>query len=344
MSCLPIHTYMASMQKRFTKSILLLVTLLVLAGCEPSNIPVSKTRHTAVATYDVDISDDGAFSLVASVNHDAGYWDLEANVLLYNWSHSEQNDVGIIAVDISPDGTRAVTATEDNMAVWDTSTGKNLGFYKLPESDLRDIAISDRGDSMVIGLGDGRVIHLDLRTGRRLEFLAHGESINSIDISPNGRYVLSAGNDYKAIFWDSKTGQPLLEQKHNSRVTLVALSKDGSKAFSSGIKADAYIWDIRSGKKISKLNLKGRQYVLSSARFSPDNQHLLTGAPTRQLVLWNVENGKAVKSIKVSARYPNRASGAIIYAVGFAPNGDLLSESSAGFGERWSVNINSQNP
>jgi len=321
----------------------ILSTLLLLAGCEPSSIPLSKTRHTIVATYDADISDDGVFSLVASVNHDAGYWDLDSNVLLYNWSHSTETDVGIIAVDISADGTRAVTATEKDMAVWNTSTGQNLGFYSLPDSDLRDIAISDAGNNLIMGLGDGRVIHLNLRTGRRLEFLGHGEAINSVDISPNGRYVLSAGNDYRAIFWDSKTGQPLQTKKHNSRVVLVSLSRDGTRAFSSGIKADAFVWDLRSGEQISQLNLKKRQYVLTSARFSKDNQQLLTGAPSRQLVLWNANDGKSEKVIRVSSRNPNRPSGAIVYAVGFTQNGDLLSETSAGFGERWSAN-NSKTP
>lgn len=320
---------------------LLLPTLLIVSGCERSSIPKTQTRHTAVATYDADISDDGAYALVASVNHDAGFWDLNADVLLYNWSHSNETDVGIIAVDISPDGTRAVTATEKDMAVWDTSTGKNVGFYSLPESDLRDIAISDRGDNLIMGLGDGRVIHLNLRTGRRLEFLAHGEAINSVDISPNGRYVLSGGNDYRAIFWDSKTGQSLLQRKHNSRVILVALSRNGKRAFSSGIKADAYVWDLVSGNEVSKLDLKKRQYVLTSARFSANNQQLLTGAPSRQLVLWDANDGSINKLIRVSTRNPNRPSGAIVYAVGFSSNGDLLSESSAGFGERWSIEVTS---
>ena len=196
---------------------LLLPTVLIISGCERSSVPITQTRHTAVAIYDADISDDGDFALVASVNHDAGFWDLDADVLLYNWSHSNESDVGIIAVDISPDGSHAVTATEKDMAVWDTSSGKNVGFYSLPESDLRDIAISNRGENLIMGLGDGRVIHLSLKTGRRLEFLAHGEAINSVDISPNGRYVLSGGNDHSAIFWDSKTGQSLLQRKHNSR-------------------------------------------------------------------------------------------------------------------------------
>jgi len=126
-------------------------------------------------------------------------------------------------------------------------------------------------------------------------------------------------------------------------VVLVSLSRDGTRAFSSGIKADAFVWDLRSGEQISQLNLKKRQYVLTSARFSKDNQQLLTGAPSRQLVLWNANDGKSEKVIRVSSRNPNRPSGAIVYAVGFTQNGDLLSETSAGFGERWSAN-NSKTP
>ena len=315
---------------------LILSSLLLAVGCEPSSIPISQSRHTAGAAYDADISDDGAFSLVASFNHDAVYWDLKKDALLYNWRHSGGPDAGIIAVDISPDGTRAVTATAKDIALWDTSNGKNLGYFAIDDGDLRDIAISDRGDSLIMGLGDGRVIHVNLHTGRRLEFLAHGEAINSVDISPNGRYVLSAGNDHRAIFWDSKTGQILQQRKHASRVILVTLSRDGSVAFSSGIKADAFIWDLLSGEDISQLDLKKRQYVLSSARFSADNQQLLTGAPSRQLALWNADDGKLKKLIRVSTRKMNAPTGAVIYAVGFSSDGRLLTESSAGLGESWS--------
>lgn len=305
----------------------------LLSGCEPSHEPITQIRHAAIATYDADISENGRFSLVASVNHHAGYWNLDTEELLYVWQHGEGQEV--IAVDISADGNQAITATATEIAVWDTSSGQNLGYYSIPESDLRDIKIANEGRYLVMGLGDGKVIHLDLRTGRRLEFLMHTEAINSIDISPNGRYVLSGSNDFKAIFWDAQTGQPIDQWQHNSRVVLVALSRDGSYAFSAGNKADAYIWNLADGNKTASLALKKRQYVLSVARFSPDNSQLLTGAPSRQLILWDTQSGKLQQLIRVSTRTQNRPSGAIIYAVGFAPDGSLLSESSAGWGERW---------
>jgi WD40 repeat protein len=317
-----------------SRNLALFIVSALLVACEQSSIPISQSRHTAIGTYDADISDDGNFSLVASVNHDAGYWDLRADTLLYNWQHTE-GDADIIAVDISPDGSRAITATATEIALWDTSTGKNVGFYKIPDSDLRDVKVSAGGRFLVMGLGDGRVIHLSLNTGRRLEFMMHTETINSIDISPNGRYVLSGSNDFKAIFWDAQTGQPIDQWQHDSRVVLVTLSRDGSYAFTAGNKADAIIWNLADGNEQSRLKLKERQYVLSSARFAPDNLTLLTGAPSRELNLWQTATGKLLQTIRVSTRTRNKPTGAIVYAVAYDADGNFVTESSAGWGERW---------
>ncbi len=313
---------------------LLIGSFLLLSGCEQSHTPLSQMRHSAIATYDADISDDGEFALVASVNHDAGYWRRADDTLLFTWNHGE-GDTDIIAVDISADGSRAITATDTDIAVWDTTTGENLGFYQLHQSDLRDIKLSNGGQFLVMALGDGRVIHLSLNTGRRLEFEMHTEAVNSIDISPNGRYVLSGSNDFRAILWDAQTGQPIDQWQHQSRVVLVALSSDGSFAFSAGNKADAFIWSLADGNQVSRLSLKERQYVLSAARFAPDNDYLLTGAPSRELALWHTQTGALAQMIKVSTRTRDKPTGAIIYAVGFSTDGKLLSESSAGWGEVW---------
>ena len=45
----------------------------------------------------------------------------------------------------------------------------------------------------------------------------------------------------------------------------------------------------------------------------------------------------SLKQLRVGIRKINRPTGAIIYAVGFNAQGELLTESSAGLGERWSV-------
>ena len=313
---------------------LFVIVFLFLTACEASDTPLSQVRHSAIATYDADISDDGEFSLVASVNHDAGYWRRSDDTLLFTWTHNA-GDADIIAVDISADGSRAITATDSDIALWDTASGENLGFYKVPDGNLRDVKISSGGRFLVMGLGDGRVIHLSLSTGRRLESLLHTEAVNSIDISANGRYVISGGNDFKAIFWDAQTGQPIDEWLHDSRVVLVSLSADGAYAFSAGNKADAKIWSLSDGNQVAQLALKERQYVLSTARFSTDNNFLLTGAPSRELALWQTQTGQLEQLIKVSTRTRNKPTGAIVYAVGFSKDGHLLSESSAGWGEVW---------
>ena len=329
--------YTFSASHWLTRAITLVTVVAFITACEQSDIPLSQVRHTAIATYDADISNDGQFSLVASVNHNAGYWRNSDDTLLYTWTHAD-DETDIIAVDISADGSHAVTATDTEIALWSTTTGENLGFYKLHESDLRDVKISNDGRYLVMGVGDGRVIHLSLNTGRRLEFEMHTEAVNSIDISPNGRYVLSGANDFQAIFWDAQTGQPIDQWLHESRVVLVTLSPDGAYALTAGNKANAKIWSLADGNQVSSLALKERQYVLSAARFSPDNNYLLTGAPSRELVLWDLPTGQSLQTIRVSSRTRNKPSGAIVYAVGFSPNDQLLSESSAGWGEVWAKN------
>ena len=47
------------------------------------------------------------------------------------------------------------------------------------------------------GLVEWQGIYVNLVTGRRLEFLAHNEKVNSVALSPNGRFALSGGNDYR---------------------------------------------------------------------------------------------------------------------------------------------------
>ncbi|MCV5664739.1 hypothetical protein OFN50_37515, partial [Escherichia coli] len=80
---------------------------------------------------------------------------------------------------------------------------------------------------------NGKAIYVNLVTGRRMEFLAHREKVNSVAISPNGRFALTGGNDYKAYLWDTETGQVLRTFEHEQRIVRVALQRDGKLAMTS---------------------------------------------------------------------------------------------------------------
>jgi len=312
---------------------------LSLFACQPEKQSVAEWQHAAVGVLDAVISKDGRFAVVASVNFGAAYWDLEQNALKFQWKHNDSPDDAITSVNLSPDGLRAITANKRTFIIWNTHSGKAYGYWQAP-ADIRAVAISDKGRYVLLGLGDGRAIHIDMNTGRRLEFTGHrAEAIASVDLSANGLWAFTGGNDYRAILWNSKTGKPFQLFEHKTRVTQVKLGNDGKQAFTSGTLGNAVLWDIQTGNEISKLDLKKREYVISSVGFSHDGNYLVTGAPGKDISVWRAASGQRLNQWRARTRSQGKPSGAIIYAVAFTHDDQfVISESSAGYGEKWPMN------
>jgi len=332
----------------------LLITLLM--GCEPASEADATWKQAAAGISSAAISENGQFAIINGFNEPAGWWDLKNNARLYNWRQSpgksplEDNDPPYF-VDISEDGSKALTASLRNFVVWDTATGKSTGYYQVPDK-IRSIALSNQGSQVVIGLADGRCVYLSLKTGRRLEFFGHrlhaeqqnpplpGEwiGINSVAISANGQYALTGGDDHYAILWNTTTGQAIYQWQHKGRVHKVVMTTDGRFAFTASSQAEAYIWDLQNGKKISQLDLSKREWIISAAKFSKKGELLVTGSPGRDLKLWQTKNGLLIKSWKVKKRSLNRASGAVVLAVAFSEGETfIITEASSGFAQKWRI-------
>ncbi|MGX5175457.1 WD40 repeat domain-containing protein [Aliikangiella sp. IMCC44653] len=320
------------------KKILVVCSLIILSACQPQPESIAAHQHAAQGIFDAAISNDASHAVIASVNFGAAYWDLNNNQLKFLWRHNDDPEKAITAVNLSPDGLRAITASEDTFIIWNTTSGQSYGYWKAPAA-IRAVAISNLGRYVLLGLESGLAIHLDMTTGRRLEFTGHrAEAIADVDLSANGLWAFTGGNDYRAVLWNTKTGKPKRLFEHDSRVTTLKLSSDGSKAFTAGTKANAFIWDLSTGALLSQLKLKPREYVITAARFSHNQQYVATGAPSRKINLWQIETGERLKQWRATTRDVSKPVGAIIYDLAFTPNDQILySESSAGFGESWAI-------
>jgi len=325
-------------RKKTIKIGLFIVLTLYLTACQQQEPAIEKYQHTAVGTLDAVISDDAKYAIISSVNHGVGYWDLTANERLFDWKHSDNPEDGIIATDLSADASRAITADRQNFTIWNTTSGKSYGYWRAP-ARIRAVAISKTGRYVLLGLEDGRAIHIDMNTGRRLEFTGHREeAVASVDLSANGLWAFTGGADYRAILWNTKTGKPKHLFEHKTRVVKLRLSASGRQAFTAGTLGNAHIWDLTSGAKITSLALGKREYVITSARFSHDDQWLATGAPGKDISLWDASNGERLLQRTARTRNQWKPSGAIIYALAFTLNDSyLFSESSAGYGEKWQL-------
>lgn len=314
-----------------------LLPALFVAACTPStDKPLQRSQHAVEGSYAGDISNDGKWSVISSIHHGISVWDLEKNALAYQWAQQQSSsDNLVLAIDISDTNSHALTASRENFALWNMKTGQSEGYWKVRESNIRDIAVSNEGDYLLIGKGNGTVLHVSVDSGRRLEFLGHEEKINTVDMMPNGRVAMSGANDFIAYVWDTVSGQIIYQFNHTSRVSKVALDPLGRYAFSADSMKSAHIWDLKTGKLITTLKGTKRHEVFSSARFSPDGKTLVTGAASSKVSVWDIKTGKRTASWHVTPKEAKRPTGAVVYSLAFSDNNTLLTISSSGYAELW---------
>ena len=309
----------------------------VTACTVPDTTPVNQWWHAEDGAYAADISPNGEYSVVSGVDNGINVWhNLDDNVL-FHWQHQSEGNNLVLAIHISADNKFVVTSDREAFALGSIESGEPVGFWRIDESTIRDVAVTNNGKGILVGRSSGKVMYFEPETGRRLEFLGHQERINSVDISPNGEYALTGGNDYVAYLWSTQTGQIIHTFTHSSRISKVALDDAGRYVFTADSKQGSKVWDAQTGAQISNLKYIARQKIFTDAVFSEDGKHLLTGSPSRSIYMWDVRTGEQTGEWKVAAKEGTRPATAVVYAVGFMGNNTLLSESSSGLAELWAI-------
>lgn len=324
------------MQRIFHSSLLLIV-ITVLNGCFFSKQDVQRWEIEPQGATSFALSRDGRFALLYSTSRQLVLWDLVENKELSQLGAQDPQANVVSNIRISDNGRFAITATQMNFAVWDLGWTQAQGLWSISDGLIRDADISSNGEQVLLGLSNGKAIYVNLVSGRRMEFLAHQEKVNSVALSANGRFALTGGNDYKAYLWDTETGLILRTFEHEERVNRVALQRDGQLAFTSDGGNQAVIWDLTSGEQVTQLKSWARQLIFSTARFSDDGRWLLTGTPSGQVALWNTTSGKQKESYEVEPLKDARPPRAVVYDAAFDAKRRVITATSAGIAQAWTL-------
>ena len=299
--------------------------------------PLQQYEHAIDGAFAAEISQNGAYSITSSIHHGLGLWDNRSNKLLYQWHHHNADSNDIFIVRISANNQFALSASRNEFAIWNIQTGQSVGFYKVSDSPIRDIQLSENARYVLYGQVNGKVVHLDLKTGRRLEMPIHTEKVNSVDLSANGQYALSGGNDHNAFLWNTETAQIIKQYNFKHRVSMVKLEDQGRYAFVADSQKSSQIWNIETGKLHSSLIYNARQSIFSSVRFIDNGKYLVTGNGTKTVRLWDVNSGLSLQSWTVTARKDSRPKTAVVYSATLWNGDKIATESSAGFLEIWPI-------
>jgi WD40 repeat protein len=170
----------------------------------------------------------------------------------------------IVAVALSQDGSRLLTASEDSVRFWDVNTGKQLQCFAGLRNSQASAALSPDGRLAVFEGDEGNFGTLqvwDTAQGRKLHVLkGHSWFVEAFAFSPDRCRLLTGGGDNKVRLWDLQSGQLVhcfggfFGRNQGGPVTIVGFSPDGKTALSGGhgLKS-ASLWNVETGGRAGKL-------------------------------------------------------------------------------------------
>lgn len=306
---------------RPAKHILVMLLPLYMCGC--GERVLEPEREMAVARGGISagaISDSGSHSIVGSVYHGISFWHLSDGERLFDWSHKPSADTTLVAADLSPDGAWALTADLNTLALWDTRSGEAPRYWRAP-GDILAVQLTAQGEQALLGLSDHTAVLFDIRRGGIIHTFHHNNRVRSVSIDDKGSVAATGSEDYSASTWDLKENKNLARVRHNDEVQLVVLSPDGTHVLSMSQYDKAIIWRSHDGKVIGEIPLKAgrikRGLRFTSARFSADNEFLLTGQTDQTVTLWRVKDLSSRTLWKVGKRRLWKPAGTSIIDVAF---------------------------
>lgn len=276
----------------------LLLMALLISGCDTPKPPSAQWQYGSRGLSCGAFSGDGQWVLAGDIDRGAGLWPLRDETIRYRWNHRDSETTVMTACGFAADAALALTASGEELALWNTLDGRALRYWQVP-SAVHDLALTAGGRYALLGLASGEAALFDIQNGGVLRVFTHDDDVIAVALSADGQRALTGSDDYSARLWDVNSGKLLQRWEHKAPVFTVALSADGQTAFTSARYDGGRLWNTTSGRlqwqlPDFKASLKrGQNYA--AARIL-DQSTLLTGTGDRRVQQWDISRKQQQKS------------------------------------------------
>ncbi len=236
----------------------------------------------------------------------------------------------LYALDVSPGGTIAASAGDDNrMVIWSLEDGVRRRVIDLPGRPLACAFLSE--DEVAVGHARGQVLLISAVTGRTTRTIEHGTGVLSLAVA-RGQGLLAAGPGVK--LWDtSRETEPAIVRGVLGFGSL-AFSPDGTLLASGDWTGGASIAAVASGSRVATLAHDAQREALGpggpitsqvnmpvcAVAFSPDGTLLATGGGCTTVKVWSVtSDGTSATLVRTLTGHSMTVT-----SVAFAPGSRLL--------------------
>ena len=308
---------------KFAPNLLLICLSFTLVSCWDEGIIETQVLNSN-GIYSAAFDNNDSLALISSIYDGASLWHSHNNQQLFKWQNSLNQDQSIHLVSLSDKGKLAATVSNNiNLSIWNAVDGNHINSFQSP-SKINQLVIDDHNNAVIIALENHTSLLIDISSGSTLAVLNHQSQVNSVDLNAHENIAITGSTDHSAKIWNLLNPQQSMSLKHNATVNLVKLSPDGSLVLTMAKYDKAMVWNTNNAKVRGEIplssNLIKRGGVFTTAKFSSDNQWLLTGTAAGIVQLWDIKKFRLSREWKMPKRHfirPNRSS---VLAVAFGSN------------------------
>lgn len=184
-----------------------------------------------VETFEyVKISCDNSFIVTVAENGPTKIWQMDSGQAIAELLH----DHPVRSIKISYDNNFIVSIDPFTIYLWSTKTFELL--RKISPNNIKQIqtiqeslAISFDSNLVAVGLRNGKVLVIDIKTGDCIhELSGHKIWVKSIAISSDNRFIVTGSLGEPVIIWDLKTGNEISKISIPHGFGELAISNDSS--------------------------------------------------------------------------------------------------------------------
>ena len=213
-------------------------------------------------------------------------------------------------IEYSPDGSRLVTASDDNTAiVWDIGAAAPVTTLRGHTAGLTTARFSANGARVVTAGFDATARVWNTGTGKLVAVLeGHTGIINDARYCPSGGNVVTAGEDGTARVWKTLTGeQQFLLDAEAGAVKTALFSPDGSEVATAHDDGTVILWSADTGTERLRPDMGRPDGAISNLAtldlaYSADGTRLVGAGEDGALLIWNVSDGNLIERIAVQDR------------------------------------------